>query len=109
MTVEGSRRIVSRARTAAGFPARLVAVEDRCAAIEVDVVAALAEMRSELATLRSLVAAALDSQTDLASLVGGLLGETGRRVEALEDRIAATPAPRRPDRAGPAPTGSVAP
>lgn len=109
MTVDGSRRIVNRARTAAGFPSRLVAVEDRCDAIETDVVAALAQMRSELATLRSLVAAALDSQTDLAALVGRLLGETGRRVEALEGQIAAAPDPPRSSRGGPAPTGSVAP
>ncbi len=109
MAVDGSRRIVRRATTAATFPGRLVAVEDRCTALETDVVATLADMRSELAEIRSLVAAALDSQTDLAALVGGLLGETGRRVDVLEDRIDPQSRPPGVGCCDPASTGSFAP
>ncbi|MHB1973049.1 MAG: hypothetical protein ACYCR4_01995 [Acidimicrobiales bacterium] len=86
----GPRRVVSRARTAAAFPGRLVAVEDRCAALETRVADVLDEMRSELAEMRALLGATLDGQSDLAVLVGGLLAATGSRIDALESRLEGT-------------------
>jgi hypothetical protein len=80
---------VRRARTAAGLPGRVVAVEDRCVALETHVAAKLDEMRAELAEVRTLLTAVLDTETDLAGLVGRLLERTGARLDGLEADLAA--------------------
>ena len=51
----GPRRVAQRARTAAGLPGRVVAVEDRCSALEHHVAHKIDEMRSELAEIRTLL------------------------------------------------------
>jgi hypothetical protein len=86
---------VRRARTAAGLPGRVVAVEDRCVALETHVVAKLDEMRAELAEVRSLLGAVLETETDVAGLVGRLLERTAERIDALERDL-----PARNDRLG---------
>ncbi|HVC25129.1 MAG TPA: hypothetical protein VND23_05175 [Acidimicrobiales bacterium] len=80
-------RVVRRARTAATLPGRLIAVEERCAAIESHVVVRLDEMRAELAALRALVEAVLETETDVATLVGRLLASMGDRVDAVEEEL----------------------
>lgn len=80
-----------RARTAASLPGRVVAVEDRCVTLETHVVRKLDEMRAELAEVRSLLGAVLETEADVAGLVGRLLQSTGARVDALEAALASPP------------------
>lgn len=91
-----SRRIVKRARTAAGLPGRVVAVEDRSVAIEDHVAASLDAMREELVEVRSLLRAVLETEGDLAGLIGRLLSQSAARLDALE----AGPAPGAGDHDG---------
>lgn len=81
----GARRALRRARTAAALPGRVVAVEDRCSAIEAGVAGRLEEMRVELGEIRSLLQAVLETESDLAGLVGRLLQQVSSRLDALEE------------------------
>lgn len=81
----GPRRALRRARTAAGLPARVVAVEDRCSALEAGVDKRIEEMRAELGEIRSLLEAVLETEADLAGLVGRLLQQVSSRLDALEE------------------------
>lgn len=83
----GPRRVVRRARTAAALPGRVVAVEDRCVALETHVVAKLDEMREELAELRLLLRTVVESEGDLAGLVGRLLAKSEERMDSLEASV----------------------
>lgn len=93
-------RVLRRARTAAALPGRVVAVEDRCAAIDAHVSARLDEMRAELARLRALLEAVVETETDVAALVGRLLGAMGERVEAVERELGLAARPARPPAPG---------
>jgi hypothetical protein len=86
--------VLRRARTAAALPARVVACEDRCTALENDVGARLVEMRGELAEIRSLLTSKLEADADTAELVGRLLRSAETRLVALEDRAELPELPR---------------
>lgn len=81
------RRLFRRARTAAGLPARVVACEDRCSALETNVGVKIAEMRAELAEIRILLQGEMRAQADASELVGRLLQVLGGRLEAVEDMV----------------------
>ena len=87
MAQGGYSRLQRRMRTAAGLPARVVGVEDRQSALETEIGAHIAEMRHELAELRSLLAGRLDADGEATELVGRLLQSSEARLAALEDRV----------------------
>src|SRR5487761_1999424 len=78
------RHLLRRARTAAALPGRVVACEDRTAAIEQHVWRKIDEMRAELAELRLLVRAQLEADAEATELVGRLLQAQDSRIDALE-------------------------
>jgi hypothetical protein len=82
-----SRRVLRRARTAAGLPARVVAVEDRTSAIELHVAEVLDAMRADIAELRRLISAQIDADADASELLGQLLRSSEHRLEAIETQI----------------------
>jgi hypothetical protein len=82
-----SRRVLRRARTAAGLPARIVAVEDRTTAIEAHVAEVLDAMRADIAELRRLISAQIDADADASTLLGQLLRSSEHRLEAIETQI----------------------
>jgi hypothetical protein len=81
------RRVLRRARTAAGLPGRVVAVEDRTTAIEVHVAEVLDAMRADIAELRRLISAQIDADADASELLGQLLRSSEHRLEAIEAQI----------------------
>jgi hypothetical protein len=96
------RRILRRARTAASLPGRVVACEDRTAALEAHVVQKIDEMRSELAEIRSLLHAQLAAESEATELMGNLLQSAELRLAALEDRTTdVLPIPAALDAGGP--------
>ena len=82
------RHLLRRARTAASLPGRVVECEDRCRILETEVGQRIAEIRHELAELRTMLAASLDASADTTELVGRLLREGAARLDALEEATA---------------------
>ena len=93
MSASSHRRFWRRARTAAGLPGRVVAVEDRTGALEARVASRLDEMRAELAELRILVSAQLEADAETAALLGSLLQASEERLSALESLRPSADAP----------------
>jgi hypothetical protein len=89
-----SRRVLRRARTAAGLPGRVVAVEDRTSAIEAHVAEVLDAMRADIAELRRLISAQIDADADSSELLGQLLRSSEHRLEAIEAQIEREQLPR---------------
>ncbi|MDA8291831.1 MAG: hypothetical protein M0Z33_09165 [Actinomycetota bacterium] len=81
-------RVVRQARIVADLPARLDTVENRCSALEATLSVRFEEVRDELAQLRALFETMLETETDVATLVGRLLAEVGERVASFEDALA---------------------
>lgn len=73
-----------QARTVAALPGRMDGVEERFAAVEVSVAAAFEELRDEIVRLRGLVQTMVDTETEVATLVGRLVAELTRRVDDVE-------------------------
>lgn len=69
------------------LPGRVVAVEDRCAALEAHVATKIDEMRADLASLRQLLTHLLEADADATELLGQLLRGSERRLEALEESL----------------------
>lgn len=84
-----SPRVLRRARTAVALPGRVVAVEDRCSALEARVALTLEELRSDVAELRDLVARQVSADADATALIGSLLRSTERRLAVVEDQLSA--------------------
>lgn len=84
MPDQSARRVVQRARTAAGLPGRVVDVEDRCSALEAHVMAQIDEMRSDLTEIRELLQAVLSTEADLAGLIGRMLSDVRGRLDSIE-------------------------
>jgi hypothetical protein len=93
-----SRRVLRRARTAAGLPSRVVAVEDRTTALEAHVADVLDAMRADIAELRRLITSQIAADADASELLGQLLRSSEHRLETMEAQIEREQLPSGPAR-----------